>query len=342
MVLRTFAMLEAICLNGCPPFIPMRLAIVSDIHYAGAGERERVDYPYVGIQGPVRRFLTWQYRHWIWQRDPFVHNHLLDRFIEATANVDLAVANGDYSCDSAGIGVADGPSCDSARECLGKLRAAFGARFRAVIGDHELGKMMMSSGRGGLRLESFERSREELHLDPFWRVDVGRYVLMGVTSTLLALPIYETEALPHERSRWRELRERHVVEIHAAFGSLAPEERVLLFCHDPSALPFLWREEVVRAKLAQVERTIIGHLHTPLVLRLGLGLSGMPEIRFMGHTPRRLSRALREARLWKPFKPLLCPSTPGSQLLKDGGFYLVELDEEARRPAQFEFRALPW
>jgi hypothetical protein len=36
----------------------------------------------------------------------------------------------------------------------------------------------------------------------------------------------------------------------------------------------------------------------------------------------------------------LCPSLAGIELLKDGGYYTVELDEAAQRPAQFEFHRL--
>lgn len=319
-----------------------RLAIVSDIHYAGASERERHDYPYTGIGNPLRRFLTWQFRHWVWQRDPFAHNYLLDRFIEQNIDADLVVANGDYSCDSAGMGVADQPSCESADECLGKLRRAFGGRFHPVIGDHELGKMMMSSGRGGLRLMSFERATSGLKLQPFWRIDLGRVVLLGVTSTLAALPVYEAEALPEERAAWRRLHEAHLAEICEAFESVRPEQRVLLFCHDPSALPFLWQQERIRRRLGQVERTIIGHLHTPLVFGLSGYLSGMPEMHFFGHTPRRLSRALRLAHHWAPFKPLLCPSPAGCQLLKDGGSLTAAIDDSGDASTVFEFRSMRW
>jgi len=320
----------------------VRLAIISDIHYAGDGEKARHDYPYVAIANPLRRFLTWQFRHWIWQRDPFAHNHLLDQFIAQTSGADLVVANGDYSCDSAGIGVMDEPAFQSASECLGKLRQGFGARLRAVIGDHEIGKMMMSAQRGGLRLKSFERAQSGLKLEPLWREEIGRYVLLGITSTVAALPVYEAEALPEERNDWRDLREEHLARIREAFAGLHSEQRVIVFCHDPTALPFLWREEKVRAKLEQVERTILGHLHSNLVFGLSRWLSGMPEIGFLGHTPRRLSSALREARHWAAFRPLLCPSTAGTQLLKDGGYFTVDLDREGREPARFEFQPLKW
>ena len=320
----------------------MRLAIISDIHYAGAAEKARRDYPYTPIANPLRRLLTRQYRHWLWQRDPFAHNHLLDRFLEQMANADFVVANGDYSCDSAAIGVSDDAAFASARECLNKLRGAFGAKLRATVGDHEIGKKMMAADVGGLRLASYHRAQTGLGLEPFWKHELDRYVLIGITSTLVAFPIYESEALPKERSEWEKLRDAHLAAIRGAFAELPATRRVLLFCHDPSALPFLWRDEVVRSKLAQVERTIIGHLHSNLVFRASRWLFGMPPVRFLGHTPRRLSRALREARHWIPFKPLLCPSPAGTQLLKDGGYLVAELDMAGGVKAQFTLRRLKW
>jgi hypothetical protein len=115
----------------------------------------------------------------------------------------------------------------------------------------------------------------------------------------------------------------------------------LIFCHDPTALPFLWREEAIRSRLPQIEHTIIGHLHTNLVLWNSRLLAGMPPIRCLGHTVRRLSTALHEARLWRPFHVRLCPALAGIELLKDGGFCTIELDPEARHPACFRFHRLP-
>ena len=113
------------------------------------------------------------------------------------------------------------------------------------------------------------------------------------------------------------------------------------FCHDPTALPFLWREEAIRPRLPQIEHTIIGHLHTNLVLWNSRLLAGMPPIRFLGHTVRRLSTALHEASHWRPFHVRLCPALAGIELLKDGGYCTIELDPEARRPARFRFHPLP-
>jgi hypothetical protein len=319
-----------------------RVAIVSDIHYASAAEAARRNHTYAPITNPLRRWLTRQYRHWIWMRDPFAHNHLLDRFCSETSSADLAVANGDYSCDSAYIGLADEAAFQSARECLGKLRLTFGARLRATIGDHEIGKKMMAADCGSLRVASYQRAVDELLLEPFWKFETGRYVLLGVTSTLLALPIYESEALADEIPHWRRLRDAHFDQIRESFKALALTQKVLLFCHDPSALPFLWEDAMIRSRVAQIERTVIGHLHSPIIYKQSRYLSGMPAIGFLGHTPLRLSRALRAARYWKPFRPLLCPSVAGIQLRKDGGYYVAELDPSGGNPATFEFHPLAW
>jgi 3',5'-cyclic AMP phosphodiesterase CpdA len=324
------------------PSPAFRLAIISDIHYAGPAEQARLHRALDPIQSRGLRWLTRQYRHWLWLRDPGAHNHLLDRFIEANATADFVVANGDFSCDSAYIGVADDAAFESASLGLGKLRGTLGLRFAATMGDHEIGKTMLAADAGGLRLTSFHRAAKELGIEPFWKRSFGHYVLIGITSSLVALPVYEAETLSAELPVWRELRERHLEEIRRAFAALRPEQRVLLFCHDPTALPFLWQEARVRAKLSQVERTIIGHLHSPLLLKQSLILAGLPTIKFLGHTPRRLSAALRQARLWRPFHLLLCPSPPGIQLFKDGGYYTADLDLEAQRPAAFQFHPLKW
>jgi len=321
---------------------PFHVAIISDIHYGSPAETARGHAFLNRIRNPLRRWLVKQQRHWIWLREPWAHNHFLDRFIAEAAGAHLVVANGDYSCDSAYVGVMDEPAFQSAAECLRKLRAAFGGRLLTVIGDHELGKMMLGQKEGGLRLVSFSRVTSELALEPFWQTRVGNYVFLGVTSTLLALELFEPEALPEELGQWRRLREHHLEEVRRAFAAVRDSERILLFCHDPSALSFLWREEGVRSKLRQVERTIVGHLHSKWVMRQARWLSGMPRITFLGHTPRRLSTALREARHWADFKILLCPSPAGLQLFKDGGYVTVRLDPSGTRPASFEVHRFRW
>jgi hypothetical protein len=190
-------------------------------------------------------------------------------------------------------------------------------------------------------LVSWERATRDLGIEPFWRRELGPWVLLGVTSSLLALPVYEPETLPEERPAWWRLREEHYDRIRAAFGSLRPEQRVVLFCHDPSALPFLASDPAVRNRLPQVERTVIGHLHTELILRVSRGLAGMPAIGFLGNAVRRMSAALRKARSWREFNVWLCPSPAGCQLLKDGGFRSLTLPAAGGR-AGWGVHPLPW
>lgn len=320
------------------------VVIVSDIHYAGPAERARgEELEYQLIANRLLRALLRAYRRFIWHGRPLERGYLLDRFLTAAAALgpDLVVANGDYACNTRFVGVSDDATGESARECLSKLRQQFGPTLRAGFGDHELGKLSMFGGHGGMRLASWERACGELGLQPFWRVDLGNYVLMGVTSSLVALPVFEPETLPAERARWWELRAAHLAEITAAFAGLRPEQKVWLFCHDPTALPFLWREPAVRERLDWVENTIIGHLHTRLVFWKSRLLAGMPVIRGLGNTARRMSTALHEARHWRPFRVRLCPSLAGVELLRDGGFYAAYLDAQAQTPARLVFHPAP-
>jgi hypothetical protein len=312
------------------------LSILSDIHYAGAAEKNRAVNGYRTVPNPMHRWIIKCWEHFVWEREPLAYNHLLDEFLEAPLPApDLVIANGDYTSDTAGVGVSDDAACQSAVECLQKLRAKFEGRFCATIGDHELGKFSMGGHRGGLRVASYHRSLNELHLQPFWQLNLGHYVLMGVTSPLVALPVYLPETLVEERPEWEQLRAAHLADIQKAFTRLKSHQRVILFCHDPTALPFLGRDERVRSKLSQVEQTIIGHLHSEWILRPTRWLAGMPTVRFLGPTPRRVTTALGQARHWRPFRVRLCPALRGIDLMKDGGYYTVELDLEGRTPAKF-------
>jgi hypothetical protein len=317
------------------------IAIVSDIHYAGAAEQARGnDYEFRCIANPLLRVAVRIYRRFIWMRDPLQQGYLLDQFMDRAGSPDLVIANGDYSCNSGFVGVSDEAACRSARECLDKLRRRFAPNFRATFGDHELGKISFFGMQGGMRLGSWKRAIEDLGLEPLWRTDLGRYTLIGVTSSLIALPVFEADTLREELPEWRHLREQHLAGIRGIFASLPQDRRVLLFCHDPTALPFLWREEMVRAKLSQIESTIIGHLHSNLVFWKSRLLAGIPPIRFLGHTAKRLTTALRDARHWRPFHVKLCPAIAGIELLKDGGFLAVQLESEANQPARFQFHRL--
>jgi hypothetical protein len=317
------------------------LGILSDIHYAAAAEQARGhDFELRTISNPLHRALARFYRHHIWLREPLRKNHLLDQFLERGAGLDYVIANGDYTCDSAYLGLSDDAACQSVLECLGKLRQRFGVKLRANFGDHELGKLSLFGGNGGMRLASWRRARQEVGLEPFWRLEIGSYVLLGFVSSLVALPVFQPDTLSAEWPEWERLRAEHLAEIRRAFDALQPSQRVLLFCHDPTALPFLWREQSVRAKLPQIEQTTIGHLHSNLILWKSRLLAGMPPIRFLGRTVARLSTALSQARYWRPFRVRLCPALAGIELLKDGGYCTLELDPEGRHPARFRFHPI--
>jgi len=319
-----------------------RIAIVSDIHFAGPREQAHgPDFEFAHARPCFRTRLVRLYRHCIWMRNPVAHNSLLDEFIRRTDCADLVVANGDYTCDVAGVGVSHDEACESVQCCLGKLRARFGERFHAIIGDHELGKVALLGDHGGLRLRSWQRCTTECGLDPFWRVEMGNYVLLGITSTLVALPIFRPDAEDHEWADWEVLRAKHFSQIDDAFGSLQSGQKVILFCHDPTALTFLRQREAVGGRLDQIECTIIGHLHTRLVYWKSRLLAGMPILNGLGVTVRRMSTALNQARLWRDFKPRLCPALAGIELFKTGGHLTLQLDESARQPACVVYHRLP-
>ena len=312
-----------------------KIGILSDIHYAGPLEQARGDsYELMGLS-PVRRALLKGYRRHFWLHRPLHQGYLLDRFLERANGFDYVVANGDYSCDSVFTGLSDEGAFESAQIALGKLRCKYNDNLHANFGDHELGKMSFAGRRGGMRLASWRRAVNELDLRPFWTRSLGAYTLMGIVSSLVALPVFEPDALPEELAGWEKLREAHLHEIREAFCGLARGRKVILFCHDPTALPFLWNEPEVQSRVDQIEQTIIGHLHSPLILWKGRVLAGMPVVRFLGHSIQRYTTALREARHWRPFKLRLCPSLAGIELLKDGGYCAMELDGSGVAPARF-------
>ena len=318
------------------------VAVLSDVHYAAAGEQARGnDYELRSISHPLLRLLARIFRHIIWMRAPLNQGPQLVRFLQTIGPVDYVVANGDFSCDSGFVGVSDPATLQSAQECLGKLRARFGDRIHFTIGDHELGKLTLIGGRGGMRLASWVGSTKQLELKPFWQLTIGNYLLLGVASPLIALPANQPDTLPEEWADGSKLRAEHLAEIRATFDALKPEQRVLLFCHDPTALPFLWQEESVRSRLPQIEQTIIGHLHTRLILWKSRVLSGIPPVRFLGNSVRKFTSALHSAHHWWPFKVRLCPALSGIELLNDGGYYTIELDPTAKQPARFVFHPLP-
>ena len=61
------------------PAAPIKLIIVSDIHYAGAAERARGnDYELKAIRKPFTRLVAGLYRHYVWMRHPMDRGLLLE------------------------------------------------------------------------------------------------------------------------------------------------------------------------------------------------------------------------------------------------------------------------
>ncbi len=319
----------------------MRILVVSDVHYASPAEKARRGYESRALRSRLLRLAVAAYRHHFWLRDPFAHNLLLDDFLARAGDADLVIGNGDYSCDTGFVGVSDDAAAESAALCLGRLRAAWGDRFQPVLGDHELGKFSIFGACGGFRLASWDRCVGEFGFAPFWHRRVGDYSLLGLTSSLLAFPVYEPEALPEERPRWRALRAQHLGAIRDALEAVPDDRRIVLFLHDPTALPFLWEELAVRRRAAQLEATIVGHLHSPFILRTSLRLAGLPRITFLGHSVRRMSEGLRRARSWKRFRVQLCPSLAGLEWFHDGGFLELTADHAPGSPLSIRSHRLP-
>ena len=318
-----------------------RLAIVSDIHYAGPREfAHGPDFEFAGAKPSLAKGVATLYRNFIWMRNPVGNNPLLDRFIERAGDADLVIANGDYTCDVAGLGVGHDDGLESVQLCLGKLRHAFGSRLHAISGDHEFGKVSLLGDHGGLRLNAWQRATHDCGLRPFWRVELGNCVLLGITSTLISLPLYRADALESEWAGWENLRADHLAEIRAAFDALQPQQRVILFCHDPTSLPHLWREPAVRSKVNQIVNTIIGHLHTRLLLWEARLLAGVPPVRGLGISMQRMTTGLRDARDWRAFKVRLCPALAGIQLMRGGGYLTMDVDESGAKMPVIKFQRI--
>ncbi len=320
----------------------VRLLIVSDIHYACDAEKARRGHEARAASSRLQRFVAHIWRHYFWMRDPLAHNHRLDWILESQPGPDWAIVNGDYTVDTAFVGVSDDASFESAKMCLDRLRAQYGHRLLCTIGDHDLGKKSLFGGVGGPRYRSLERMEEELGVPRIWRMEIGRYLLIGLASTVAAVPLFEHEIPSEELALWNRAQSRMMAELRHCFETARKDQRILLFVHDPSSLAWLYREEFIRAGLDRVERTIVGHLHSPAILRASRILQGMPRINWMGHTARRYSAALNKARCWKRFRVLLCPSPHGMQILKDGGYFTAVLSPDAEQPVRFQRHPVPW
>jgi hypothetical protein len=313
----------------------VRLAVMSDVHVMGVGEEEmseaserdlgREDHP---VRAGLRRRLNGlRNRFWHWDSESrqacFLHAlEIIDEH-----QPDLVILNGDYGGDHEGVGLSDDHTFDSAALVIDMVRDIFPDRSRLVFGDHDLGKYNTLRGRGGIRLASLHRGEDLLGIESFWQHPFGRYHLIGVNSSLLTLALFQPEALPEEWEEWQRLRQEHARQIEDAFQGLSDDARVVLFCHDPSALSEVASLPAVAARAPQILRTIVGHVHTPVLLQMNRLLRHAPLIKTRYPIARIISQGAKGSRTWKMFHPLVCPSTFGVGNHISGGVLFLTGDE---------------
>ena len=319
-----------------------RLLIVSDLHFASAGEKIRQHSDQAAASNLVQKLITRIWGHYFWLRSPCDHNHRLAEILKLEPERDWLIANGDYTVDNAFVGVSDNASHESAAECISQIRAAAPGRTLLNIGDHDLGKKSLFGGEGGLRIKSLERMTQSLGVPLVWNREIGPRVMIGIASSVAALPVFEEEILPEEKASWNEVRHDLLSQVRRIFEQLSPLQRIILFVHDPTALPALFQEPSVRARLSHIEATVIGHLHSPRVLMTANLLHGVPAISWLGLTTRRYTRALNQGRCWRDFKVVLCPSPTGMQIFKDGGYLTLNLTDDTSVRPVFERKRLAW
>ena len=136
-----------------------RILIASDIHYASVDEKAEGENELSIIRNPFLKLCAKVFRHYFWMRHPHSHNDKLLKFLAIAPDADLFIACGDYTCGAGNIGVQYPSAYASASECLNLMRQRFGNKTLAICGDHEIGKMSLFGGKGGLRLASWRISQ---------------------------------------------------------------------------------------------------------------------------------------------------------------------------------------
>ena len=316
----------------------MRIAVISDIHVLGPGEARR-SHRIAHDLGARHSLLARKWnrallrvRRRLWNWHPEFREAVFLRALDHIAEFgpDWVIANGDYGGDASGIGISDDESFESVRRVIGLMRGTFPGRCRFVFGDHELGKHSTELKRGGIRYESLRRGETALDLQTFWHERDGGFHLIGLTSTLLTLDLFLPEAVSAEIPRWIERRDELVGRIRETFAAFPSDARILLFLHDPSALGALEAIPEVRARLPQIEHTIVGHLHAPGLLPLVGLLARLPRLNPKYPVARIIAHGARGARRWPAFKPIVCPAVFGAGHHFSGGLLFLEADAENR------------
>lgn len=311
----------------------MKVAVVSDLHVAGPGEhaetRESVRLLGHGEGRLRRRFRRGLNR----VRDRFWHSHPESRaacFVQALQHIynygpDMLIANGDYAGDHSGMGLSDDHTYESVNHVVSLIREIFPERSRFNFGDHDIGKYNTVRRQGGIRLRSLERG-VDLGLESFWEIPCDNYLLMGVNSSLLTLELYLPEALPEEIDAWTAHREAHVQQIVERLRVIDEGSRIILFSHDPSAMGLLSTLPEIRARWPQIACTVVGHLHTPMLMGLTRMMRHVPVLKTNYPIARIVTHGARGAQDWKRFNPVVCPSTYGVGHHISGGILFLEAD----------------
>ncbi|HMP75887.1 MAG TPA: hypothetical protein PKE12_06290 [Kiritimatiellia bacterium] len=309
----------------------MRLAVISDIHMVGPAELALANDSYGQLRAhPHPLFRAWRkglYR----VRRRFWNGHLQWRhtaFLRALDEVseqrpDWVIANGDYGGDLGGVGLSHQATLDSASVVVDMIRDRFPGRSRFVFGDHDLGKYSTVLRQGGIRLNSLEVGEQRLQIPSFWHETDGDFHLIGVNSSLFTLDLFLPEALADEVPEWQRRRAAHIEQVNEAFQGLSSRARVVLFCHDPSALTALSQLPVIRRRLPQIALTVIGHLHSPTLLKLARYAARFSQFKPKYPVARIVAHGLSGARQWNLFHPVVCPSTFGTGHHVAGGILLV-------------------
>ena len=312
----------------------MRLAVLSDFHVLGPGELEKSDQSYKQLGAgldPVRRYWRkglYRVRRRLWNTHPELREAAFLKAMDEVAdfNPEWIIANGDYGGDTGGVGLSDQHTFESAAGVVDLLRKRFAERIRFVFGDHELGKYSTVLRDGGIRLSSLELGEKKLGIPSFWHEIDDEIHLIGINSSLFTLDLFLPEALAEEIPEWQRRRAEHVAQVSHAFDGLPKDARVLLFCHDPSALAALSQVPVIVDRLNHVEMTVIGHLHSPSLLKLAKLVPSVRPKKWRPKYPvaRIVAHGLEGVRSWKMFNPVVCPSTFGAGHHVHGGVLFIE------------------
>ena len=269
-----------------------------------------------GLYRVRRRFWN---GHLKWRHTAFLR--ALDEVAEQRP--DWVIANGDYGGDLGGVGLSHRATLDSASVVVEMIRSRFPERSRFVFGDHDLGKYSTVLRAGGIRLNSLDLGERHLQIPSFWHEVDEMYHLIGVNSSLFTLDLFLPEALAEEIPEWQRRRAEHIEQVSRAFQGLPAGARVILFCHDPSALTALSQVPVIRRRLPQIELTVIGHLHSPTLLKLARYAARFSQFKPRYPVARIVASGLAGARHWNQFHPVVCPSTFGTGHHVAGGILLV-------------------